>query len=181
MANYNLIPPVTTYPYITLDVSTTTEVDEFVTNAPYNSDADASDGFVGAYADYNAITGLRMSFLLAIILPYVASAVKGQESSITEKQLYLQEFMMNARIYKTADNIKLEYLQNKLNNDLDLYQLGENVYLTDFTTAPFAGEWSKASAYKEVTFFKADDNKLYKVVDDSKVDENWQAIIDEEV
>jgi hypothetical protein len=118
--------------------------------------------------------------MLAVMLPYVVSAVKAQESSITERQLAMQDFMANSRQYKASANIST-YLENQQNGDLELYQLGENVYLTDFTTAPFAGEWGKATAYKEVTFFKADDNKLYKVIDDSKVDEDWQAIIDEEV
>ena len=173
VANFNLIPPVTKYPFINMDVERT-EADEFVTDA--EDDDPLDDGMIGAYINYPFST----TFMLAVILPYVVSAVKGQESSIGEKQLVMQEFMMNARQYKATANIST-YLQNQQNGDLELYQLGENVYLTDFTTAPFAGEWSKATAYKEVTFFKADDNKLYKVIDDSKVDEDWQAIIDEEV
>jgi len=180
IANYNLIPPVTRYPYITMDVVENigqTAVDQFTGTESYNTDAvydlDGDDDEIGAYADYP----LPRTFMLAVMLPYVSSAVKGAEASIGEKQLFMQEFMLNARQFKSIDNIKKKFLFNQSNNDLDLYQLGENVYLTDFTTSPMAGDWSKGSAYKEVIFHRKDDT-LYKVVDDSKVDEDWDEIID---
>jgi hypothetical protein len=163
VANFNLIPPVTKYPFINMDNELTTTVDEFVTGA---EDTDGTDGFIGAYTNYPFST----TFMLAVMLPYVISAVKGQESSIGEKQLVLQEFMMNARQYKASANIT-QYLENQQNTDLELYQLGENVYLTDFTTAPFAGEWGKATSYKEVTITRNDENELVKYVDDSFIDE----------
>jgi hypothetical protein len=172
VAHFNLIPPVTKYPFISMDIEDTENVDEFVASI---DDADPSDGYVGAYGKYP----MTDTFMLAVMLPYVISAVKAQESSLQERQLVLQDFMANAKQYKSSENIST-YLKNQQNGDLDLYQLGENVYLTDFTTAPFAGEWNKASAYKEVTFFKDNTNTVYKVVDDSKVDEDWQAIIDEQ-
>jgi hypothetical protein len=177
VANFNLIPPVTKYPFINLNLEPSPgqedTVDEFVT---LSSDTDASDGFIGAYTEYPFST----TFMLAVILPYVISAVKGQESSVTEKQLALQEFMMNARQYKGTANI-FSYLENQQNSDLDLYQIGENVYLTDFTQAPFAGDWTKATIYKEVSTFTDKNGVIRKVVDDSRVEEDWQTIIDEEV
>jgi len=177
VANFNLIPPVTKYPFINLNLEPSPgqedTVDEFVT---LSSDTDASDGFIGAYTEYPFST----TFMLAVMLPYVISAVKGQESSVTEKQLALQEFMMNARQYKGTANI-FSYLENQQNSDLDLYQIGENVYLTDFTQAPFAGDWTKATIYKEVSTFTDKNGVIRKVVDDSRVEEDWQTIIDEEV
>jgi len=162
VANFNLIPPVTKYPFITMDVEISAE-DEFITEA---EDTDPSDGFIGAYTPYPFST----TFMLAVMLPYVVSAVKGQESSIGEKQLVMQEFMMNCRTYKSSANIST-YLENQQNADLELYQLGENVYLTDFTTAPFVGEWGKATSYKEVTITKDSNDELIKYVDDSFIDE----------
>lgn len=159
VANFNLIPPVTKYPFINMDNELTTDFDEFVTGS---EDDDPSDGFIGAYTNYPFST----TFMLAVMLPYVISAVKGQESSVGEKQLVMQEFMMNARQYKSSANIT-QYLENQQNTDLELYQLGENVYLTDFTTAPFAGEWGKAISYKEVIITRDKDNELVKYVDDS--------------
>lgn len=170
IANFNLIPPVTRYPFITMDVEETAG-DEFVGDGPYNTDAtidfDNGDDEVGAYSNYP----LSKSFMLGVMLPYVISAVKGQEASITEKQLAMQEFMSNARTFKSALNIPKLYLQNQQNTDLELYQLGENVYLTDFTTSPFAGDWKKASSYKEVVITKNSSDELVKYVDDSYIDE----------
>ena len=163
VANFNLIPPVTKYPFITMDVEKTSDVDEFLLD---DEDEDPSDGYVGAYGKYP----MTDTFMLAVMLPYVVSAVKGQEASLSEKQLALQEFMMNSRTYKSTANIT-QYLQNQQNTDLELYQIGENVYLTDFTTAPFAGEWGKATSYKEVTITRNDENELVKYVDDSFIDE----------
>ena len=109
MANFNLIPPVTRYPFITMDISTTTE-NEFIID-PDNVDSsfnnsgvfnlDAGDDEIGAYAPYP----LSKTFMLGVMLPYVISAVKGQEASITEKQLAMQEFMGNARQFKSTANI----------------------------------------------------------------------------
>jgi len=156
IANFNLIPPVTKYPFVTMDVENTPE-DEFV---------EGVEGEISAYDKYPFST----TFILGVILPYVISAVKGQESSISEKQLAMQEFMTNSRQYKSTANITT-YLENQQNTDLELYQLGENVYLTDFTTAPFAGEWNKATSYKEVTITRDSNNDLVKYVDDSFIDE----------
>jgi hypothetical protein len=148
-ANYNLIPPVTTYTFVPLDA------DESYGDLPITDD----------------------TFMLAVMLPFIVSSIKGQEAALSEKQFAMQEYMMNARTYKSTANIPLEYLKDKNNNDLELYQLGENVYLTDFTTSPMAGEWTNAASYKEVRFVTKD-NTLYKVVDDSKVDEDWDEVIE---
>jgi hypothetical protein len=174
IANFNLIPPVTKYPFINMDNELTTSIDEFVTGA---EDTDGTDGFIGAYVNYPFST----TFMLAVMLPYVVSAVKGQEASVNEKQLALQEFIGNGRTYKATSNIAT-YLQNQQNTDLGLYQLGENVFLTDFTTSPFAGEWGKASSFKEVTIAtrtKDDIKTTIKYVNDSYIDEDVDALIDE--
>ena len=173
IANFNLTPPVTKYPFINMDVEITENADEFVNNILQAE----TDGTIGAYVSYPFST----TFMLAVMLPYVVSAVKGQESSLGEKQLALQEFLANARLYKATSNIS-KYLQNQQNTDLELYQLGENVFLTDFTTSPFAGEWSKASSFKEVTIAtRTKDNvkTTIKYVNDSYIDEDVDALIDE--
>lgn len=179
IANYNLIPPVTKYPFITMDVITTPQndfIDPENTGESFNNDTsyyatggEASDETIGAYGNYP----LSTNFMLAVMLPYVISAVKGQESSISEKQLAMQEFMMNARTYKSVSNIKPGYLvDGDKNLELDGYKLGENVYLTDFNTSPFAGDWRKGSEYKEVVITRKTDGTQVKYVDSSLVDEN---------
>jgi hypothetical protein len=110
--------------------------------------------------------------MLGVILPYVSSAVKSQEASVTEKQLFLQEFVANGRVFKPASNIPAKYLKDKNNTDLELYKVGEGAYLTDFNNNPFAGEWQKATAYKEVVITRKKDGTLVKYVDDSLIDED---------
>lgn len=143
-ANYNLIPPVTLYPIIS------TDEDAAFVDLPINDD----------------------NFLLAVMLPFIVSYVKGQEASLSEKQLAMQEFMMNARTFKSSANIPLDYLKDKNNVELSLYQVGENAYLTDFNQNPFAGDWQKASAYKEVVITTKNDGTIVKYVDDSLVEED---------
>ena len=188
VANFNLIPPVTKFPFINMNLTVTTgtdSVNEFTDNlanktykvdVAENSYADGAfahnttyDEEVGAFVDYP----LSNNFMLGVMLPYVISAVKGQESSITEKQLIMQEFMANARQFKSSLNIKSGYLiDGAKNTELEGYQLGENVYLTDFNTAPFAGDWKKATQYKEVVITRKNDGTTVKYVDDSLVDED---------
>jgi hypothetical protein len=181
IANYNLIPPVTKYPFITMDLQST-EQDEFVVNSDdetyYASGnvEDADDEEIGAYVDYP----LSKNFMLGVMLPYVVSAVKGQESSIGEKQLVMQEFMLNARTFKSSANIKPGYLlDGDTNLELAQYKLGENVYLTDFTQSPFAGDWKRASVYKEYVVTRKKDGTIVKYVDDSLVDENVETMEEE--
>lgn len=183
IANYNLIPPVTRYPFIISDNYTTTNDNEFLSNGSFNTDTTLDldgtevDDEIGAGSDYP----LPKTFMLGVMLPFIVSSVKGQESSLSEKQMMLQEFMMNARNYKSVSNIPKLFLFNQQNTDLELYQIGENVYLTDFTQSPFAGDWKKATVYKEISTFTDKEGVVRKVVDDSRVEEDWQAIIDEEV
>jgi hypothetical protein len=179
VANYNLIPPVTRYPFITMDY-TATEQDEFVVGSEdgdyYANSDDEEDDEVGAFTDYP----LSKNFMLAVMLPFVSSAVKGQESSVGEKQMYMQEFMINARSYKSISNIKPGYLRDGGQNlELSQYKLGENVYLTDFNQSPFAGDWKKASAYKEYVITRKKDGTIVKYVDDSLVDEDVETLLPE--
>lgn len=198
IANFNLIPPVTKFPFINMNLAVSTgtdSVDEFTTSLSnttykvnvaentYNTTTNAFthntsyDEEIGAFVDYP----LSNNFMLGVMLPYVISAVKGQESSITEKQLVMQEFMANARQFKSSLNIKTGYLvDGEGNEELSQYKLGENVYLTDFTQAPFAGDWGKASVYKEYTVSRKKDGTLVKYVDDSLVDENIETMSEEE-
>ena len=175
ISNYNLIPPITRYPFVKVDNPTTDGNDEFLVNGQYNEDSDfnldgtgtAFDDEIGAFAEYP----LPKTFMLGVMLPFIVSSIKGQEASVQERQIYLQEFMMNGKNFKSVSNIPKLFLYDQKNTDLELYQLGENVYLTDFTTAPFAGEWGKATSYKEVTITRNSDDELVKYVDDSFIDE----------
>jgi hypothetical protein len=186
VANYNLIPPVTRYPFITMDLVENigvTPIDQFTGTESFNTDSqyyanseDEDDDEIGAYTDYP----LSKNFMLAVMLPFVSSAVKAQESSVGEKQMYMQEFMMNARTYKSISNIKPGYLRDGGQNlELSQYKLGENVYLTDFNQSPFAGDWKKASAYKEYVITRKNDGTIVKYVDDSLVDEDVETMTEE--
>jgi hypothetical protein len=176
IANFNLIPPVTKFPFINMDAEITA-ANEFENNLNqdgyYANNNDLTDDEIGAYTSYP----LSKNFMLGVMLPFVISAVKGAESSVTEKQLTMQEFMMNARQFKSSLNIKPGYLiDGEGNLELAQYKLGENVYLTDFNQAPFAGDWSKASAYKEYTITRKKDGTIVKYVDDSLVDEDIETL-----
>ena len=142
IANYNLIPPVTNYPQIQID------------------------------AEYEDYPHLNETFFLGVILPFISSSIRSSESSLSEKQLFLQEFMMNARTFKSAFPDKTFLINTEDNPDIDLYRVGENAYLTDFNNNPFAGEWQKATAYKEVVITRKKDGTLVKYVDDSLIDED---------
>jgi hypothetical protein len=196
IANFNLIPPVTKFPFINMNLTVavgTDSVNEFTSslaNTTYKVDVAENtyanntfthntvyDEEIGAFVDYP----LSNNFMLGVMLPYVISAVKGQESSIGEKQLVMQEFMMNARQFKSSLNIKTGYLvDGEGNAELTQYKLGENVYLTDFNQAPFAGDWGKATAYKEYTITRKNDGTIVKYVDDSLVDEDIETLATEE-
>ena len=165
IANFNLIPPVTKFPFINMNLQVTADTDptdEFTDNLQdtafkvdvaenthssgnfaHNSTYDEE---IGAFTQYP----LSNNFMLGVMLPFVISAVKGQESSITEKQLAMQEFIANARQFKSSLNIKTGYLvDGEGNAELSQYKLGENVYLSDMTQSPMAGPWNKASVYSE--------------------------------
>lgn len=132
ISNYNLIPPLTTYPFVEL--------------AGLSTDVGAVTAKV--YVDENY--PLSDTFMLGIMLPYVVSAVKGQESSISERQMVLQDFLQNARMFKVSTNLDVDYMLNQQNTDLEQYQLGENVYVSDMRRSPVANNWYEASVYTEI-------------------------------
>lgn len=196
IANFNLIPPVTKFPYINMNLassSATDPTDEFtenINNVSYKVDVAENtysngnfthsgtyDEEIGAFTQYP----LSNNFMLGVMLPFVISAVKGQESSVTEKQLAMQEFMANARQFKSSLNIKTGYLvDGEGNKELSQYKLGENVYLSDMTQSPMAGPWNKASVYKEYVVTNKKDGTIVKYVDDSLVDEDVETMSEEE-
>ena len=127
IASYNLVSPVTTYPMAFL-----------------NDEEDVGVAWNGT-APYPAYTStsypLDDTFMLGVVLPFISASVRGQESSIGEKQMFLQEFMMNARLFKNASNVPYNYLKIKTARDLEKYQMGENVYVSDMSISPWAGDW----------------------------------------
>jgi hypothetical protein len=189
IANFNLIPPVTKFPTINMAIVDTNSLNNDYTykvtdekntyNTTTNSFVSTStyDEEIGAFQDYP----LSNSFMLAVMLPYVASAVRGAESSVQEKQLLMQEFMRNAMQFKSSLNIKTGYLvDGEGNAELSQYKLGENVYISDMTQAPMAGPWNRASVYKEYVVTKKKDGTTVKYVDDSLVDEDVETMSEEE-
>lgn len=112
IANYNLIPPLTEYPFVPLD------------------------------EPENHYVELDKNFMLGIILPFISSAIRAQESAVMEKQQFYQEFVANATRYKMASNIESDLLLNPIDNISD-YQIGENVYMSDFDYAPFQSVWQR--------------------------------------
>jgi len=189
IANFNLIPPVTKFPFINMAIQDTDSAND---NATYKVDvaentyttsdntfthSSTYDEEIGAFTDYP----LSKNFMLGVMLPFVISAVKGQESSITEKQITMQEFMANARQFKSSLNIKTGYLVDGAGNkELSQYKLGENVYISDMTQSPMAGPWNKASVYKEYVVKRKNDGSYIKYVDDSLVDEDIETMSEEE-
>ena len=196
IANFNLIPPVTKFPFINVNLAVSTgqdATDEFsqnIGNKTYKVDVaentyanntfthnETYDEEIGAYTDYP----LSSNFILGVMLPYVISAVKAMESSLTEKQLAMQEFIRNATQFKSSLNIKTGYLvDGEGNAELSQYKLGENVYISDMTRAPMAGPWNKASVYKEYVVTKKKDGTTIGYVDDSLVDEDVETMTEEE-
>jgi len=131
IAQYNLIPPLTTYKSV---------------NSRNRIEGDAeTDYFLND--DYYSFSD---SFMLGVMLPYLVSGVKLQESSIQERQVALQEFLQNARMWKASTNVPHAELLNQQNSDIGIFQLGENVYLSDMTRSPVAGIWQKQTVYAEV-------------------------------
>jgi len=130
IAQYNLIPPVTTYPFITLTLAPSEPVAGLV------------------YLD--TAYPLDDTFMLGVMLPYINSSVRSQDSSLSEKQLFMSEFINAASRYKPQSNVPLSYLKDSKNTDLEIYQLGDNVYVSDMTRSPFTNNWSSDSLYSEV-------------------------------
>jgi len=135
IANYNLLPPLTIYPTVQFGVV-----------------ADVANGIYNEQVNYP----LDDTFMLGVMAPYITSSVRSAESSLSEKQLFLQEYIQNAMTYKSSITIPNTFLRNKLNDDLTIYEIGEGVFLSDFTQAPYAGEWQRPSLFKEVVIDKTD-------------------------
>lgn len=135
IAQYNLIPPLTRYPYITIGATATPENNILDETTPYP---------------------LPETFMLGIMLPFVAASIRGSESAITERQLHLQDFVMNSMTFKRSVDIPFEFMLNQKNTDLSVYEIGENIFLSDFTRAPFAGQWQTPTAFKQIV---TEDNK----------------------
>lgn len=112
IASYNLIPPLSEYP------------------------------FIDPEEDDEVYEGLDMNFMLGVMVPFISSMVRAQESAIMEQENYYNEFMMNARMYKTASNVPKEFLKVKV-DDIEDYQIGENVYISDMDYAPFTNQWHR--------------------------------------
>ena len=124
IASYNLVSPITTYPMSVLD------------------DDGTSWNGSGQYPSHSTTPyPLDDTFMLGVMLPFISASVRGQESSIGEKQIFLQEYMMNARLFKNASNVPYDYLKIKTARDLEKYQMGENVYVSDMSISPWAGDW----------------------------------------
>lgn len=124
IASYNLLSPITTYPMAVLD-----------------DDGNAWNG-TGLYPSHSTTPyPLDDTFMLGVMLPFISSSVRGQESSLGEKQMFMQEYMMNARLFKNASNVPFDYLKIKTARDLEKYQMGENVYVSDMSISPWAGDW----------------------------------------
>ena len=192
IANFNLIPPVTKFPFINMAIQDTDSANDDksykvdVAENTYPTTGNDANTFqhsttydeeIGAFTDYP----LSKNFMLGVMLPFVISAVKGQESSITEKQITMQEFMANARQFKSSLNIKTGYLvDGEGNRELSQYKLGENVYLSDMTQSPMAGPWNKASVYKEYITARKQDGTSIKYVDSSVLNEDIETMSEEE-
>lgn len=128
IASYNLVSPITTYPMSFLDEDGTDWTGE------------------GQYPSHSTVSyPLDDTFMLGVVLPFISASVRGQESSIGEKQMFLQEFMMNARLFKNASNVDEDYLKIQASKDLAKYQVGENVYVSDMSFAPFKNDWSSST------------------------------------
>ena len=136
IAQYNLIPPVTTYPFVEIDGLASVEGQE-------------TGNENKLYVD--STYPLDDTFMLGVMLPYINSSVRSQDSSLSEKQLFMSEFVAGATRFKPQSNVPLSYLKDKKNTDLEIFQLGNNVYVSDMTRSPFTNNWSSHAVYAEVT------------------------------
>lgn len=130
IANYNLIPPLTVYPTVPFGVQ------GFNENSEYPLDD---------------------TFMLGVMLPFIASSIRGAESSLMEKQLFMQEYVMNAMSFKRSIDVPAEFMRNTKNDDLSVFEIGEGIFISDFTRSPFAGKWEKSSQFNEITKTKIEE------------------------
>lgn len=142
IANYNLIPPLTQYPTIDL------------TEDGYNATLEPADS----------------NFLLGIMLPFINNAIMGQDAAIDEKQLYMQEFMINAREYKKVYPIASARLVDNVNTDLDNYRIGQNVFVSDMRYSPMQGEWSQRSNYYSVKYEEEENPNAWSDIEGEDLD-----------
>lgn len=140
IAQYNLIPPLTTYPSV---IGNLGPLDDGVRN-PLVLDTYMDDDY-----PYNG-TAFSDTFMLGIMLPYLVANVKLQEASVQERQIALQEFLQNARMWKASTNVPVANMLNTKNNDLEKFELGENVYISDMRRSPVSTPWSRATTYVEI-------------------------------
>lgn len=119
VAGYNIIPPLTKYPIVTLE-----------------------DAYEDDYP-------LDFNFMLAIMLPFVNGAVMSQTSSLDEKDSFYVEFLRNAREYKSHTPIADEFLVDNVNTNLDDYRIGQNTFVSDMRQSPFPGDWRRPSLKKD--------------------------------
>ena len=140
IAQYNLIPPLTTYPSV---IGNLAPLNQGVRNSS------ALDTYLDDNYPYNA-TAFTDTFMLGIMLPYLVSSVKLQEASVSERQIALQEFLQNARMFKASTNVKVVDMLNQKNADLEAFELGENVYISDMRRSPVGSNWQKATVYTEI-------------------------------
>lgn len=129
IAQYNLLPPLTLYPLVVYGVT-----------------ANPQEGIYNEQTNYP----LDDTFMLGIMLPYIVASVRASEASITERQLHLQDFAINASTFKKSIDVPLTWMRNKKNEDLSAYEIGEGIYLGDFTRSPFAGDWQRPSIFDEI-------------------------------
>jgi hypothetical protein len=129
IAQYNLLPPLTRYPYITIGVTATPGSNILDETTPYP---------------------LSDTFMLGVMLPFLAGSIRGSESAIQERQLHLSDFVVNATTFKRSIDVPFEFMLNNKNTDLSNFELGEGVFLGDFTRSPFSGEWQRPSLFSEI-------------------------------
>jgi hypothetical protein len=138
VSQYNLLPPLTKYPLISINQIATEENGLYDETTPYPLDE---------------------TFMLGVMLPFIASSIRGSESAIQERQLLFSDFLANATTYKRSIDVPFEWLLNTKNNDLSIYEIGEGVFLADFTKAPYAGEWQRPSRFNEIVATKEEDEE----------------------
>jgi hypothetical protein len=56
--------------------------------------------------------------------------------------------------YKRSIDVPSSFLLNQKNTDLSNYEIGEGIFLADFTRSPFAGEWQRPSLFSEIVIDK---------------------------
>lgn len=132
ISNYNLMVPISTYPLYSLVEENRPEESPVTDDLGYKDDYPLSD-----------------MFLLGIMLPYINSSIKSQESSIEESLTFRSEFAVNAQRFKNSSAVPLEFMFEQATTDLNAGKLGEGVYITDMRQSPFAGDWALFGDFPE--------------------------------